>query len=94
LRASRGATASCRGKSSEGAEPQERYRHETRPDGAEERKPSRGRATLEAERTGLGKPGSSGSSVLHVLKGSKPHERHRRLQIMRSPAGGQALKEA
>jgi hypothetical protein len=77
LRASKGATASCRGKGSEGDEPHERFRHGTRPDGAEESKPSRGGGTLKAERTGRGKPGSSGSSAPHALKGTQPHERHR-----------------
>jgi hypothetical protein len=80
VRASRGATASGRGQSSGGDQPHERYRHETRPDGTEESKPSGGRGTLKAERTGRGKPGSSGSSAPHALKGTQPHERHRKLQ--------------
>jgi hypothetical protein len=33
-------------------EPQERYRHETRPEGTERRKPLRGRETLKGDRTG------------------------------------------
>lgn len=39
--------------------PQGRYRDETSPEGAWRSKPSRGRETLEAERTGTGNPGSS-----------------------------------
>jgi len=57
------------------AKPQERYRHETRPEGSERRNPLGGRETLEGERTGRGKPGVSGLSLPKALKGEKPHER-------------------
>jgi hypothetical protein len=55
--------------------PQERYRYETRPSGFGRSKPLGGRETLEGERTGLGKPGSSGLPIPEALKGTKSHER-------------------
>jgi hypothetical protein len=55
--------------------PQERYRYETRPSGFGRSKPLGGRETLEGERTGLGKPGSSGLPIPEALKGNKSHER-------------------
>lgn len=55
--------------------PQERYRYETRPNGFGRSKPLGGRETLQGERTGLGKPGSSGLPIPEALKGTKSHER-------------------
>jgi hypothetical protein len=55
-------------------EPQERYRHETRPEGRGRSKPSRARETPETEGVGRGKPERTGLPGPKALKGSRPVE--------------------
>lgn len=52
-------------------EPQGRYRFETQPGGAWRSKALRGCENLKAQRTGYGKPGSSGLQVTEDVVGDK-----------------------
>jgi hypothetical protein len=49
------------------AEPHERYRGETNPEGAGRSKPARGCKTLKPDRAEVGNLGLSGLPTLHVL---------------------------
>jgi len=85
------------GKSSGGAQPHERQRHETRPEGMRGSKPSGGGGTLKTERTGRGNAREINvdPASYACCRGRNLMRGTAKLQLfLRSPARGQALKEA